>query len=192
LTQEDHESPQALKMFSSNWALTEAELEQTASTYASLAQINAAVVEKVELIRFQLASEWYALEMSVLEEIVRVEQVASIPRSATNILGLFNYRSKLVILIDMRVMLNLNAEATTEESRIIMVRTENDLTGIIVDSVSDVVILPKANFQPSISTIRGASTEFINGVVNHDDQHLIWLNANRIMAEIKKQLQALS
>ena len=171
-------------------SVAERRLAETAALYADLPPIEAEAEESVELMTFQLSGEWYAFEMSVLEEIVRVGQVATIPRAPSVVLGLFNYLSKSVLLVDLRALLGVKVVEGTDESRIMVVNSQKERTGVLVDVVADVVSLPKTLFQPPIATIRGINAEFMRGVAKCQGKHLIWLDMGRIMMELKRTLRS--
>ena len=178
------------KIKSDQQFLTEEILAETAKRYAKMSPPKEKAEETANLVSFQLSGEWYGIDMTMTEEIVRVPQVASVPHSSADVLGVFNYHSSLVLLVDLRVLFGVTVKKQTETSRIVLVRRKDELTGILADGVSDVVSVARAAFQPAISTIRGMNAEFIRGVAKHRGKHLVWLDAVRILTEFENRISA--
>lgn len=167
-------------------------LAATAQIYSELPPLEEKPETILEFINFRFSGEWYAFELGILEEVVRVGQIASIPRFTETILGLFNYRSDPVLLVDIRYIFGLAPEELTEKSRILLIQTKEDSTGVLVDEVTDVIRIPKSEFQPFISTIRGVNAELIKGIAKHKKKHFIWLDAEKIMEEVRKKLSVVN
>jgi purine-binding chemotaxis protein CheW len=67
------------------------------------------------------------------------------------------------------------------KSRIIVLQDDMELQGILVDSASKVVKLPKANIEPTPPVVVGVDAEFIEGVCEHRNQLIILLRVQNFL-----------
>jgi purine-binding chemotaxis protein CheW len=92
---------------------------------------------------FVLGDGEYGLPVRKVREIIKLAPITAVPHVAPWIKGVVNLRGKVIPIVDLRVKFNLEAREGNDRTCIIvletMVRESSVLTGIIVDSVSDVM-----------------------------------------------------
>ena len=85
-----------------------------------MAQNNNAQGE-MQLVVFDLASEFYGVDIGDVREIMRMQNVTRVPGTPTFMEGVINLRGKIVPVVDLRKRLELKVKAQTKESRIVVV-----------------------------------------------------------------------
>lgn len=132
---------------------------------------------------FHLNPEWYGIDTPLTSEVLRVPSITHLPHAPSFVHGLINLRGNIIVTVDIREFFGLERITLKKDSRVIVVKTEEKSTGILVDYVSDVLDVPLKDIQPPISTIKGSQAEYIKGEVKlPDGRFLILLNLEKVMA----------
>ncbi len=135
----------------------------------------------VRWISFYLGEERYAIQVEGVREILRINKILPVPGSAGFILGITNIRGSVVTVIDGRSRFNLPLKDQDELSRIIVMEYMDEVIGVVVDSVADVVDIPMSaiNANPKMNAHEG--NKYIKGVVSQEEGLIIILNVDRFL-----------
>jgi len=140
--------------------------------------------ESNQLVTFQLGEELYGVNIMDVKEIVRVQDVRTIPNAPTYVEGIFHLRSEIIPIINLHKRFHLKKAAVAEEdelvSAFIILNIDGMKLGIIIDRVSRVVTIEKENVQPPPQMVSGIGAEYIKGVVRQENGYLIILNIRDI------------
>ena len=139
-----------------------------------------------QVLTFSLGREVYGVDILRVKEIRGWSPVTRIPQSPDSVLGVLNLRGAIVPIIDLRVRFSL-ASAEFNAMTVIIVlslRTEGGQRecGVVVDNVKDVVDILVDNIRPVPSMNAGTASEFIQGITTIDEQMLILLNPDDLLA----------
>ena len=94
-----------------------------------------------EFLSFQLGTEEYAIDILKVQEIRGYEQPTSIANAPPFIKGVINLRGVIVPIVDLRIKLGLGSVEYTPFTVVIVLNVAKRVVGIVVDSVSDVIML---------------------------------------------------
>jgi len=101
--------------------------------------------DELQLVSFEVAEQEYAIPIENVQEIVQFpEQVVRVPRSEAHVLGVMTLRNRLLPLVSLRRLFDLEARAADERSRILVIRLGDMAVGLVVDSVNEVLRVPKS------------------------------------------------
>jgi purine-binding chemotaxis protein CheW len=115
--------------------------------------------------------------------------ITHMPNTPSYVEGIINLRGKVIPVISMRRRFGLMDSENNSHTRIIVMDIGGELTGFIVDSVSEVIRISGSEIQPSPSAASGgADQEFITGVINHGERLLVLLNLEKMYAGDEKQI----
>ena len=136
----------------------------------------------VRWISFYLGDERYAIEVEGVREILRINKILPIPGAASFILGITNIRGSVVTVINGRDRFNLPMKEQDDLSRIIVMEYMDEVIGVVVDSVADVVDirLSEINANPKMNAHQG--NKYIRGVVTRSEGLIIILNAEKFIS----------
>jgi purine-binding chemotaxis protein CheW len=137
--------------------------------------------EKFEVLVFQLGDENYGLDILQIAEIIRFVEPTEIPNTAAYLDGIISLRGRMVPVINGRKRLGHELRKPDRKSRIIVLQDDTELQGILVDSTSQVVKLPKANIEPPPAVVVGVDAEFIEGVCEYRNQLIILLRLGNFL-----------
>lgn len=113
---------------------------------------------------FQLAGESYGVNILQVREIIRMQEITEIPQTLDYIKGVINLRGRITPVIDLRKRFGLPAAEYTSSTRIVVVQMMDQLIGIIVDAVTEVLPVPADAIEPPSRIITGVDSKYIKGI----------------------------
>lgn len=138
------------------------------------------MTESNQLVTFQLGEELYGINIMDVKEIVRVQDVRSIPNAPTYVEGIFHLRSEIIPIINLHKRFHLKKIAVSEEDELlsgfVILDIDGMKLGVIIDKVSRVVTIEKEEIQPPPQMVSGIGAEYIHGVVRQESGYLIILD----------------
>jgi purine-binding chemotaxis protein CheW len=150
--------------------------------------------ELMQLVSFVIGKEQFGVDILMVQEIIRMTPITSIPNSPEFIEGVINLRGHILPVIDLRKRLHLTplAEEDKINTRILIINIQDRVTGFIVDAVSEVLKIPTSSIEPPPEiVVAGLKGQYIFGVCKLDERLLILLDFNKILQveEIKKLME---
>ncbi len=142
---------------------------------------NEFIDNEIQLVVFKLGREEYGVSILQVQEIKRMMDITRVPHSPDYIKGVINLRGSVLPVIDLKKRLDLPPADYNDDTRIIIVKVEELVVGLIVDAVSEVSTIASDNIEPPTSVTTGASAQYIQGVGKQDDKLLILLNLPAIV-----------
>jgi purine-binding chemotaxis protein CheW len=101
-------------------------------------------IDELQLVSFTVEGQEYAVEIERVQEIVQVpEAIVHVPNAPANVMGLMNLRERLLPLVSLRSLFGLPPHALDEKSRIVVISLGAAAVGVVTDSVSEVLRVPK-------------------------------------------------
>ena len=143
--------------------------------------------ELVQVVSFQLGSEEYGVDISQVQEIIRMVEITHVPRAPKFMEGVINLRGQLIPIIDLRTRFGMTRIDATKSTRIIVTEIGNKRVGIVVDAVSEVLNIPMENVEDAPEMIAGVGTEYIQGVGKMGDRLIIMLDLTMVISGEEKQ-----
>jgi len=140
-----------------------------------------------KIIAFELDSELYGADIDEVAEVMEMVPIMHLPNVPAFILGLINLRGTIVPLIDLRVLFNLNQKAWNNDSRIIIMKGNNFLVGIVADCMQDLLRLHPEAFHPSPPDATRIDTEYFKQVSKVDDRLLIVLDMKKFLEKTARK-----
>jgi len=150
--------------------------------------------ESSQLVTFQLGEELYGINIMDVKEIVRVQNVRTIPNAPSYVEGIFHLRSEIIPVINLHKRFHLKKMVISEEDELlsgfVILDIDGMKLGIIIDKVSRVVTIEKEDVQPPPQMVSGIGAEYIKGVVRQEKGYLIILAIRDLFNP--KELQKIS
>lgn len=139
--------------------------------------------EVLQWVTFQLEEETYGINVMQVREVLRYTEIAPVPGAPNYVLGIINLRGNVVTVIDTRSRFGLMEGEITDNTRIIVIESERQVIGILVDSVAEVVYLKSSEIDTTPSVGTDESAKFIQGVSNRNGQLLILVDLNKFLTD---------
>ncbi|MBC7246820.1 MAG: chemotaxis protein CheW [Actinobacteria bacterium] len=138
--------------------------------------------EELQLVVFSLGREEFAVEVTQVREIMRMEEITRMPKSPHFVEGIINLRGQIIAVIDLAKRLNIEAQERSGDTRIIVVEAGDVKVGMIVDSVSEVLRVDADALEPSPTLAADVSAAFLTGVIKHDNRLIILLDLTKVLS----------
>lgn len=136
-----------------------------------------------QLVTFRLKDETYGINVMQVQEVLRVSEIAPVPGAPDYVLGIINLRGNVVTVIDTRTRFGLSTGELDDASRIVIIESEQQVVGILVDSVAEVVELRQSEIGSAPNTGNEDSSRYIQGVASRDEDLLIVVDLNKLLTE---------
>jgi purine-binding chemotaxis protein CheW len=139
--------------------------------------------EVLQWVTFQLEQETYGINVMQVQEVLRYSEIAPVPGAPNYVLGIINLRGNVVTVIDTRLRFGLQTTEVTDNSRIVIIESEQQVIGILVDSVAEVVYLRTSEIDSAPNVGTDESARFIQGVSNRDGELLILVDLDKMLTD---------
>jgi len=139
-----------------------------------------------QYLTFMLAEEEYGLDILRVQEIKGWDGVTPMPNMPDYILGVINLRGTVVPIVDLRKHFELESIPFDKTTVVIVVRVSDEehgerTMGMVVDAVSEVHNIAKADLKPAPDFGGAVSVDSIMGLVTQDNKMLILLDIDHLM-----------
>jgi purine-binding chemotaxis protein CheW len=122
-------------------------------------------LSEIQLVTFMLGGEEYGVPISQIQEIDRLTKITKVPKSAPFMEGVTNLRGEVIPVLETRKRFELEGKAPDDRTRIMIVDLNGVKTGLVVDSVREVLNLAKKDIAPppdALGSVGGLP--FISGI----------------------------
>lgn len=141
------------------------------------------ITESIQYIVIKLGAEQYGIDIKYIDNIVRMQHITRVPKTADYLKGVINLRGEVIPVMSIRLKMDLPEDEITKATRIIILKLEHQETiGIIVDEVKEVVTLSTDEIEKA-SYDGQEKTNFISGVGKHDNELISLLDLNTVTME---------
>lgn len=105
-------------------------------------------------LRVSVGEDRYAVELLRVQEVVRLAPVIAVRGAAPSLLGVMNLRGRVVPVHDLGRWLRRAPVQSDERSRIVVLEFKDELVGLLVTAVTDVVTLDAPQIEPPTPGLR--------------------------------------
>lgn len=139
-------------------------------------------MEEKQTVAFILGTEEYGIEISKVQEIIRIPQNRTkLPNSCDFHLGVTNLRGNVIPIIDLKMKFMGIATEFTDESRVIVIEVGAGKIGLVVDEVLEVIKFSSEIIEKTNSINTGFESDFLLGLAKLDERLLIMLDVEKIL-----------
>lgn len=137
----------------------------------------------VQWVTFHLENEKYGIKVMQVQEVLRMTEIAPVPGAPHYVIGIINLRGSVVTVIDTRRRFGLPDVENDDETRIVIVESNNNVVGILVDSVAEVVDLKISEIETAPNVGNDESSKYIQGVSSRENELLILVDVNKLLSD---------
>ncbi len=135
-----------------------------------------------KFVSFILGEEEYGVDIDKVHEIIRIPEITSIPQRADYFAGIINLRGKVIPVINLRKRFGFEEVEEDSKQRIIVIEIERKITGVIVDSVNEVLDIEAEKIDEAPSLGSKVNEDYIKGMAKlENDQLMILLDMKQIL-----------
>ena len=136
---------------------------------------------ELHIVGFQVGRETYGVPITSLHEIVRVPEITAVPDAPDYMEGVMNLRGKIVSVIDLRKRLGETKASITRRNRILVVEHKGRLSGLIVDSASEVLKISASDVEPSPTSLSQGGSDCVTGLGKYKGRLIILLDMKKLL-----------
>jgi purine-binding chemotaxis protein CheW len=136
-----------------------------------------------QIVSFRLGKETFAIVVSQVREIRKVEDITRVPKLPPYIEGVMNLRGQITTVIDLKKRLNIASDGPSRsaQSRIIVAEVGDNQLGIIVDAVEDVMRVPRESISLPPKTLSGTESSALTGISKLPDKLIMMLDLQKVI-----------
>jgi len=132
---------------------------------------------------FQLGKELYAVSISDVREIVRMQPITPVPSAPDYVEGVVNLRGQVIPVLSLARRLGLPVQPVTSATRIVVVQAGQDTIGMIVDSVVKVAHIPEQDIEkPQALTREAAALAYVVGIARAEDRLITLIDLEQALS----------
>ncbi|MDS1141103.1 chemotaxis protein CheW [Pusillimonas sp. SM2304] len=136
-----------------------------------------------EFLVFTLAAQEYGIDILKVQEIrgydsQSVTRIANVP---SFVKGVTNLRGIIVPIVDMRIKFNLERVEYDHQTVVVILNLQSRVVGVVVDGVSDVLMLQPGQISAAPQFGTAFSTEYLTGIGTLGERMLILVDIEKLM-----------
>ncbi|MEI6206683.1 MAG: chemotaxis protein CheW [Desulfuromonadales bacterium] len=139
--------------------------------------------ERVKVVTFMCGKNLFAFYGSDIREILPSCDISWVPCLPDYFPGLINVRGDIESVIDLRHF--LGEEKVHQSKQLIAMAVRGDFhSGIMIDSIEDVVDIPLSSIRPPLATLHGAARDLVIGEIEYGGEIISLLDVGKLAALI--------
>lgn len=135
---------------------------------------------QMELITCEVAGQLFGLDIMAVREIRAWTPATPLPQVPDFVAGVVNLRGTVLPVVDLAARLGWAATEATPRHAIIVVQLGGKTMGLIVDSVSDLVTLPKDSLQQPPASGDDDVVRFLQGLAALGERMVMVLDLDQL------------
>lgn len=158
----------------------------TQANNLTIAAAKAVTEEDHQYLTFLLGGEMFAIAILNIKEIIEYGSLTEVPMMPGFIRGVINLRGSVVPVVDLSVRFGRNRTEVSRRTCIVIIEVENadekhDI-GVMVDSVSEVLEIPRSEIEPPPAFGAKIRVDFMAGMGKVAGKFVIILDANKVLS----------
>jgi len=134
-----------------------------------------------QYVAYELADEKYALKISDVYEIIKMQNITPIHNSKPYLEGIINLRGKIIPVVNLHKRFGLVNYTSTKKTRIVVVKSRDEMIGIVVDKVNQVIKF--SDIQPPPEMVSGIDGNYFEGIGITDEGVVSILKIDKVLYE---------
>jgi purine-binding chemotaxis protein CheW len=133
---------------------------------------------EIEMLSFRLSGEEYAVMVADVREVLKIPELTRVPNAPEYIQGVTSLRGTMLPVIDLCTRLGLKPAERNEKARIIVISTDDEDVGLIVDRVNGVIRALPESIKPAPEHVEQGA-DLLRGIVRQGDKLHIVLDLHK-------------
>lgn len=129
-------------------------------------------IDTKQFVVFRLDNQLYGVGIKSVQIIEKLKTVMRVPKAPKCVQGVMNLRGDIIPVISIRKLFEMDEFVASEESRIIIIKLDESLIGIIVDGVKEVLDLSPEQIE-GIQNTQTLTNQYISGIGKVEEEGII-------------------
>jgi len=123
-----------------------------------------------EFVAFRVGAQEFCVDIMGVREIRGWTPATPLPHAPSYVRGVINLRGAVLPIVDLGLRFGLGPTEPTPRSVIIVVHIHQQVVGLLVDAVSDIMTSSEASMQPTPDIASDMAKTFVKGVYAVDSR----------------------
>jgi len=138
---------------------------------------------KDRYLTFNIDTEEYGLEISMVKEIIEMVPITKVPESPEFVEGIINLRGDIIGVLDVRKRFSKNTKPYDEHTCIVVVEHEEYALGLIVDNVNEVVTIEDSHIFAPPSAKLSHYNQYIRNIGQLENEVVLLIDLERLLQQ---------
>ena len=137
-----------------------------------------------ELISFRIGEQEFCVDIMAVREIRGWTPATPLPQSPAFIAGVINLRGAVLPIMDLAARLGFSSSVTSARSVIIVVKVGERMVGLLVDAVSDILMITDDMVQVAPDVACDRVRSFVRGLISLEGRMISLIGLDRLLPEL--------
>jgi purine-binding chemotaxis protein CheW len=138
--------------------------------------------EELQMLTFSLDDVSYGVNVHQVREVKNFQGVTPVPYAPAYVKGVTNLRGEVIPVIDLRKRFGMADKKDSENAGIMVIVQDKHPIGVMVDSVMEVLTLPKKDIEANPESLTTTQSDAVLGVAKHDKDLIILLDLMKVVS----------
>lgn len=135
---------------------------------------------------FKLDKEEYGLDIIKVNGIEKYQEVVKVPNAPEYVEGMINLRGEVLPIVSLRKKFNLPEREIDDETRIIVVMTNEIKVGLLCDSVSEILNIDEEQIEVVPKLVAGIDRRYIKSVAKVEKRMIVMVDVALLIDDEEK------
>jgi purine-binding chemotaxis protein CheW len=140
-----------------------------------------------ELISFRIGQQEFCVDIMAVREIRGWTPATPLPQTPAFVRGVINLRGAVLPIVDLASRLGLGAAEPTARHVIIVVRIGEQMVGLLVDAVCDILTITQDMLQPTPDVACDSVKAFVNGIMAIEGRMISLISLDRVLPSLEAE-----
>ena len=136
-----------------------------------------------ELISFRIGAQEFCVDIMEVREIRGWTPATALPQAPAFVRGVINLRGAVLPIVDLGARLGLGPAEPTARHVIIVAQVQNQIVGLLVDAVSDILTVTDDMIQPTPDVASDMVRTFVRGLLAIDGRMVSFISLDRVLPD---------
>jgi len=136
-----------------------------------------------ELISFRIGPQEFCVDIMSVREIRGWTPATALPQAPAFVRGVINLRGAVLPIVDLGARLGLGAADPTARHVIIVAQVGDQVLGLLVDAVSDILTVTDDMIQPTPDVASELVRTFVRGLLAMDGRMVSFISLDRVLPD---------
>jgi purine-binding chemotaxis protein CheW len=143
--------------------------------------------EALELVAFRIGEQEYCVDIMAVREIRGWTPATTLPHAPGFVQGVINLRGTVLPIVDLAARLGLGRAEPTARHVTIVVQVEDQVVGLLVDAVSDILTVSTEEVRPTPDVASETTRQFVKGVFALDNRMISLIELSEVLPNFQRE-----
>ena len=140
-----------------------------------------------ELISFRIGAQEFCVDIMAIREIRGWTAATALPQSPSFVKGVINLRGAVLPIVDLAARLGFESTEASDRNVIIVAQIGEQVVGLLVDAVSDIINLTEDMVQPTPDVACDQVKTFVKGLFAMEGRMVSLIALDRVLPETEAE-----